>query len=202
MKDLKKAFATAVIASGAMVLSACSPPPSETQKPRDGERRLTQGEVTLAQEIFGNQINYNRIFVERSKSSGSSRALNGRISFSQSHYRDDFSQSQNASALSVYFHELTHIWQEQNGVDLASSAVSLFFENGGNYNNAYDYEMSDLPNFSRLGIEQQGEIIEDYVLLTKALKNFNRTTYCPSIHKYEDALKPVFPVIQTPDLCR
>lgn len=201
MKDLYKGFTAAAAAIGLTTLSACSPP-SETQNPSDGERRLSQSEIALAQEIFGNQINYNRIFIAQGNSRETSTTLGGRINFSKRHYRDDYSQSKNPDALGVYFHELTHIWQEQNGVDLAGSAISLFFKNGGSYKKSYEYRISDLPNFTELGIEQQGEIIEDFVSIRTSLNEANRLTSCASIRIYEDALKPIFPAIQTPQMCR
>lgn len=189
-------------AIGVASLTACSPPPKENQRPGTGERRLTAGEVEMAREIFGDQINYNRIFITRNNSDTTSRVMSGRMRMSRGAYADDYSRIQNPERISIYFHELVHIWQEQQGVSLVDSAVSLFFKHGGDYSKSYEYSNRDLLNYPNLSIEQQAEILQHYVYMRETLAPYNAEQNCGRLLELERAVKPTFPSIQTPGLCR
>ncbi|HEY9218378.1 MAG TPA: hypothetical protein VIO94_10035, partial [Phenylobacterium sp.] len=120
-------------------------------------RRLTEGERTLAREMFGSEIAPRRIRIltipawRRAFVAGPTlmvwpaRALPA-----------DFSAADvPLSTQSIFVHELTHVWQAQNGINLLVAKLRA-----GDSPNAYAYDLSYGPAFSELNIEQQAMVVQ------------------------------------------
>lgn len=85
-------------------------------------------------------------------------APNGNIYFAPGNadYVDDFSQA-NIHAKATFIHELAHVWQHQNGINVIARGV---------INRNYDYlPLTINSDFNDFGIEQQAQIIRDYFYL-------------------------------------
>lgn len=196
---LRGTFAAAALGLAA----ACTP---ITQPLADGNksRRMTDGEISLAHQIFGDRINYERVRIHKKAkiSLARSRVHNNSIYMSIAAYRDDYSQSRNSTVRGKFIHEMAHVWQHQSGKNLIGEAVGLFFEHGGDYDKAYDYTILDLEKFERLGIEQQAKIIQDYFYLNETARPWNAARTCRDMERLADAIKGTFPTIPISRVCR
>lgn len=80
-------------------------------------RPMTGGEVAMAKEIFGDDIDYAKVSVFNRKFAifqrkGVAMSPNGNICFQPADYLDDFSLA-GMSGRSWFIHEVTHVWQHQ-----------------------------------------------------------------------------------------
>ncbi|HEY8573611.1 hypothetical protein [Phenylobacterium sp.] len=118
-------------------------------------RRLTAGEQALAAEVFGEGLDagrvrilaipaWNRAFV----------AGPGLIVWPAADAPLDFSQAP-LSVQGVFVHELTHVWQAQNGVSLLLSKVKA-----GDSHASYAYDLTGDAEFAGLNIEQQAMVVQ------------------------------------------
>jgi hypothetical protein len=150
-------------------------------------RHLTDGEITMAKEVFGDQIDYNtvKVFDRRfmfilGNNHAQAMAPNGNIYYpDSSRYSDDFSQDNSRSKKALFMHEMTHVWQYQHGVDLPGSALLEYLSHGCDYGEAYKVDTTTPKKFEEYGIEQQAEIVEEYVHNRK--KPTERTRVCADI---------------------
>lgn len=67
----------------------------------------------------------------------------------------DFTEAPLA-VLAVFVHELVHVWQAQNGVNLILAKLRA-----GDRAQSYAYDLSDNRDFPMLNIEQQAMIVQD-----------------------------------------
>lgn len=197
---LKSAFA----AAGLAILTACSAPPTPNQPLENNARRLTAGEREMAQEIFGNQIDYDRIFIKRKTAKGDrSSVVSGRMIMTPQRYESDYSNTNNIYNQVIFMHEMTHIWQEQRGTNMVKESIEEFFKHGFDKHGPYEYNRADLEHFEDLGLEQQAKIIQNYVHWILLLDEENKDRFCEEIELHRDALLPTFPHLdEAPDLCR
>jgi hypothetical protein len=118
-------------------------------------RRLTAGECALAEEMFGSGLDagrvrifaipvWNRAFV----------AGPGLIVWPAADARVDFSAAP-LPVQAVFVHELTHVWQAQNGVSLLLSKIKA-----GDSRASYAYDLAGDADFARLNIEQQAMVVQ------------------------------------------
>ncbi|HEU0045187.1 vgr related protein [Sphingomonas sp.] len=128
-------------------------------------RQLTAGEIREARTIFGAAIDYAKVIVNRGKAyffqpADVAITPNGQIYFPVESYKPDFSG--NASDAAWLIHELTHVWQSQQG---------MWVRTRGILNRNYDY--GDLSQsslrFLDQGIEVQASIVGDYYRLRHGL---------------------------------
>lgn len=134
-------------------------------------RKLTSGEITLLRSMFGNAINYNTVRIYDKKfitDQGDTMAIapNGNIYFAPKVHKKDFSLASDVSK-HFFIHEMTHVWQYQNGQTVALRAIGeqLFFEylsKIGLGDGAYAYKLDQSKNLLDYGIEQQASIVADY----------------------------------------
>lgn len=124
-------------------------------------RPLSQGELALARGIFGDALLYDRVRIHARKAyffqpRDCAMAPDGHVYFPPACHRDDFSTEVGHAAWLI--HELTHVWQHQQGMWLRLRAC---------LSRRYGY--GDLARrarpFRRYGIEQQAAIVEDAFLL-------------------------------------
>lgn len=140
--------------------------------------------------MFGNAINYTTVRIYDKKFitvQGDTMAIapNGNIYFAPTVHENDFSLAPNTSKY-FFIHEMTHVWQYQNGQTVALRAMGeqLFFEfpsqaihHIGNkfsikidgFKGAYRYELDIKKDLLDYGIEQQASIVADYWALKNGL---------------------------------
>jgi hypothetical protein len=118
-------------------------------------RRLTPGEWALAAEVFGAGLDaarvrllalpvWNRAFV------AGPRLMIWPAKSAPSDFSDAPLHLQ-----AVFVHELTHVWQAQNGVRLLLAKIRA-----GDGASSYAYDLAQEPDFNALNIEQQAMVVE------------------------------------------
>ncbi len=167
-------------------------------------RSLTSGEITLAKKVFVNSIDYSKVKIHHEKAvffqpSRSGMTPNGEIYIDGTAVRD-YSVA-TIDHKSFFIHEMTHVWQKQNGVlNPILSALGNSIRHFFNYNSAYFYMLDSTRDLLDYRMEQQAQIIEDYVRIDLFGTNpivRSGTTYLentglnPAIRKtlYKDVLK-------------
>ena len=127
-------------------------------------RRLTAGERGLAAEMFGAALDpdpvrllalpvWRRAFVAGPRLMvWPARAA-----------RPDFAAPDTPLGVqAVFVHELTHVWQAQNGVALLRAKLRA-----GDGASAYAYDLAGEPAFASLNIEQQAMVVEHAFLASR-----------------------------------
>lgn len=143
--------------------------PSQSQPGTELFRSLTPGEIKLAQTVFQNIINYDRvkIYCHSSQSRTQPRVItttkNGEVLLSMSEYRSDFSGDytnyhDSAKCPHSFIFAMSFVWQ--------------YFRYDSSFHDPYissvwySYKL-DEPAFNFYTMEQQASIIADYWLLNK-----------------------------------
>jgi len=135
-------------------------------------RRLTEGEVDLLRDAFGDRLDYGRVrlrpghggnpaAVAAFRNGNTAITLQRRIYF-RTHYSDDFSNAE-VAAQSLFHHEMTHVWQyaalgtarflARYARDLAACRFSA--------RAMYRYEEGE-TEFARARLEAQAQMVGDY----------------------------------------
>lgn len=122
-------------------------------------RPLTTGEIALAREVFGEQITLDGVRIKSAWWVLRHYAVspNGHIYFHPADWRDDFSQA-NLGHQGWLIHELTHVWQLQQGLKVLRGAM---------LNRRYEYAFEAGKSFFAYGIEQQARMVQDYFIRMK-----------------------------------
>lgn len=117
-------------------------------------RPLTTGEIALAHSVFGNTLDTTNVRIKTAwwVLKGYAVSPNGNIYFNQNDWIDDFSQ-ENLWLRAWLVHELTHVWQIQQGINVFRKAL---------FNRKYSYTLKDGKAFFEYGVEQQARMVEDY----------------------------------------
>jgi hypothetical protein len=125
-------------------------------------RPLTSAEIDMACSVFGDAIDYAPVRIEQRKWAffqprETVMAPTGCIHFHPkgTRYRDDFACG-NLDDQGLLIHELTHIWQSQNGIYLPLRRHPFC---------RYDYAIRAGLPLKRYGIEQQAEIVRHTFVL-------------------------------------
>lgn len=125
-------------------------------------RRLTEEEIFIAKEIFGNTLNTDVIRVDSHALLGTKRLALAYVSFNLINYRTDI-------PLHVFVHELVHVWQFQNlgsiyiGRALQAQISRDKYDYGGPEN--LFKQMILGKKLLDFNFEQQAEIVEDFYVL-------------------------------------
>ena len=121
-------------------------------------RRLTPGEIALAQSVFGDAIDYSKVRLLKGKwwplqPRRSAMAPTGDIWFHPDGggWSEDFAR-ETLSRQGFFSHELTHVWQTQKAGRFYLPLMRHPFCR-------YDYRLEPGKPFERYGLEQQAEII-------------------------------------------
>ena len=126
--------------------------------------------VSLAlSSVFGDSIECHRVRVRREKfvffqPKTVTMAPDGNVWFhpeghlAQSPLADDFSQG-SLSVRAHFIHEMTHVWQLQQGIDPVLEKVLMFFRHGAM--GGYAYCIATGKSFAAYNIEQQACIMAD-----------------------------------------
>lgn len=119
-------------------------------------RKLTAGEIALARSVFGDSIGLEQVQLKTAWWVLKNYAVspNGNIYFHPADWVTDFSQS-SLGQQSWLIHELTHVWQLQQGLKVVRGAM---------INRRYDYVLDAGKPFFNYGIEQQARMVQDYFI--------------------------------------
>jgi len=121
-------------------------------------RRLTQGERALGEAVFGGALDAGRVrllaipFWTRAFVAGG-----GLIVWPARAWRPDFAAPEvPLGEQAVFVHELVHVWQAQNGLNLLLAKLRA-----GDGPATYAYDLSGSARFATLNLEQQAMVVED-----------------------------------------
>jgi hypothetical protein len=161
---------TPTVATPAPQPVAAAPAPAETIT--DPHRGLTSGERALLASLFHDSLRYDNIQVIDGKFAFQPNNVymtpRGNIYAPGELFEADFSASGvSARRQAVFVHEITHVWQFENGMDLVAQGLAAFAKAGGSYERAYPYTLARGRDLVDYGMEQQASIVEDYFLITK-----------------------------------
>lgn len=142
-------------------------------------RALTKGEISLAQSLFRDSIDYEKTKIHAAKyiffqPNNSGMTPNGEIYATGSSYSDDYSVG-GSNAQCFFMHEMTHVWQYQNGIlRVKTSALWETLRSGFRYEQAYFYTLKPEKDLRDYGLEQQAAIIVDFLRVTKFGEDFHK----------------------------
>lgn len=119
-------------------------------------RKLSDGEKKIAQGIFADQLKLEQIELVAHRLILPHYAMspNGNVYFNPQDYCLDFSVA-SIDKQAWLMHELTHVWQIQQGVALLRKAV---------FDRRYAYVLEQGKQFVHYGVEQQAQMVQDYFL--------------------------------------
>ncbi|MDD3597209.1 hypothetical protein [Sulfuricurvum sp.] len=131
-------------------------------------RSLTSSEINMLQNIFGNSINYADVKIYNSPFDRGV-SIDGHIGISSDQYHPDFStvDDQHITDQAVFIHEMTHVWQSQNGYEVLETGLTLqamyeSYTDDHTVANPYDYQLDPNKTFKDYNMEQQGKMMQDY----------------------------------------
>jgi len=130
-------------------------------------RRLTAGERELAREMFGAALEPGRVrLLSAPVLARAFVAGPGLIVWPTRSAWADFSAPEvPLRAQAVFVHELTHVWQAQQGINLLFAKLRA-----GDDARAYGYDLAGAPDFSQLNIEQQAMVVEHAFLAARGAR--------------------------------
>ncbi len=129
------------------------------------ERRLTRGEIEMAQLVFGDAIDYSLVRIHNHgywmlfgmQPEDTVVAPNGEIYFPKDLYFHDYF-SGDLRNQQLFIHEMTHVWQYQLGYNVKLVRVPR-------PNMSYDYVLDDVRLLHDYNMEAQGDIVADYFVV-------------------------------------
>lgn len=130
-------------------------------------RGLTPAERGLAREVFGAGLDAARVRLLAIPLWRRAFVAGPRLMvWPQNALWTDFAGSDTPLAVQgVFVHELTHVWQAQNGVRLLWAKLKA-----GDSPDAYSYRLDDGSAFKDLNIEQQAMVVEHAFLASRGAK--------------------------------
>jgi hypothetical protein len=130
-------------------------------------RRLTAAERRLAATVFGRAIDLDRVRILALPVWPRAFAPAGwLIAWPAAEALTDFCADEVSLRLQARLvHELTHVWQAQQGVNLLLAKVRA-----GDGPAAYAYDLGRGPEFARLNIEQQAMVVEHSFLAMRGAR--------------------------------
>ncbi|HEY4058116.1 MAG TPA: hypothetical protein VGM39_15990 [Kofleriaceae bacterium] len=128
-------------------------------------RALTDGEIAMIKPIFRDGVDYTRVrVIDNSfplQPENVYMTPRGHIYAPGSLYSADFSLA-DPNIRETFVHEMTHVWQFSNGMDLIARGAVETLKYRGNYEKAYPYELDASRDLVEYGMEQQASLVEDY----------------------------------------
>ena len=125
-------------------------------------RPLTEGEIELAQSIYGDAIDYSEVEIHNDNHvflpDDRAHAPNGDMYFPGDTYEADFSEA-GLGDRETFIHELGHVLQHQNGVWVKTTAVTDVITGNGGYD--WEDEYTEGTDFSDWGLEEQAQFFSD-----------------------------------------
>jgi hypothetical protein len=125
-------------------------------------RPLTEGETALGREMFGDGLEPRRIRILAQPIWPRAFAAGSRLMvFPQQAAARDFSEA-GLGLQGLFIHELTHVWQAQQGVGLLWAKLRC-----GDGPEAYAYDLMSGHSFDDLNIEQQAMVVQHAFLASR-----------------------------------
>jgi len=122
-------------------------------------RKLTLGEITMCKKIFGNAIVYDKVLIYNNKFITRAFGILGTLAYPSISIKNDYSLADPRSQ-AIFIHEMTHIWQYQQGYDVFKiGAIMQGFYLNSKFN-PYRYELG--YQFTEYNMESQAELLSDY----------------------------------------
>ena len=122
-------------------------------------RPLTNWEINLAKDIFGNSINYKRVRIDEYAFVGPRQHRFCYVSFN---LINSWGPMQN----SIFIHEMVHVWQYENlgAIYIPKALSAQYTTEGYNYGGVETLKqyMQEGKDFLDFNYEQQGDIVADY----------------------------------------
>ena len=120
------------------------------------QRFLTDGEKNMARSVFAESLKLEgiRVVAHRLILPNYAMSPNGHIYFNLKNWSDDFSK-EGLGTQSWLIHELTHVWQIQQGISVIRKAM---------LNRRYRYVFEHGKQFLSYGVEQQAQMVQDYYI--------------------------------------
>jgi hypothetical protein len=144
-------------------------------------RLLTPSEIALARSVFGDAIDYAPVRLHRRKwaffqTRRTVMAPDGNIWFHPDghSYCDDFCGA-DFDAQGLFLHEMTHVWQRQQGIFLPLRRHPFC---------RYGYALKPGQPFARYGLEQQAEIVRHAFLIREG----RTVAGAPPLSQYQSLL--------------
>lgn len=133
-------------------------------------RKLTKNEKIMARSVFGESLKLDNIWLKTAwwVLKGYAVSPNGNIYFHPADFIDDFSQ-QNLAKRAWLIHELTHVWQVQQGINVFARAL---------FNRKYRYQFRPNKSFFAYGVEQQARMVEEYYINREKAQNCDKFIEC------------------------
>ena len=142
-------------------------------------RPLTEAEIKMAHSVFGPDFDVSQVRLKTAWWVLKNYAVspNGNIYFNPKDWVEDFSK-QSLGKKSWLIHELTHVWQLQQGLKVVRGAVM---------NRRYDYILQEGKSFFTYGIEQQARMVQDYFVRREQGKDCGAWQACiPFLQQHPD----------------
>ena len=133
-------------------------------------RPLTEAEKKLVSSIFGNSLNMDsvRIIAHRAVLPHYAISPNGYVYFNIKDWCENFAD-QPIHQQAWLIHELTHVWQIQQGLAVVRKAL---------FNRQYRYALKQGKQFLSYGIEQQAQMVQDYFIKKTQGQNCDAYEQC------------------------
>lgn len=142
-------------------------------------RPLTEAEIKMAHSVFGSDFDVSQVRLKTAWWVLKNYAVspNGNIYFNPKDWVEDFSK-QSLGKKSWLIHELTHVWQLQQGLKVVRGAMM---------NRRYDYILQEGKPFFTYGIEQQACMVQDYFVRREQGKDCGAWQACiPFLQQHPD----------------
>jgi len=166
-------------------------PPTPAEEIAAPNRPLTTGEIAMLTPIFRDGIDYAKVHVINNsfplQPANVYMTPRGHVYAPGDLWQSDFS-TQRSGNRAVFVHEMTHVWQYANGMDLIGQSVVEFTKYRGQYEKAYPYELVEGRDLVEYGMEQQASIVEDYYSMTGDTGRPHRMTNAGITDEQRDAL--------------
>lgn len=141
-------------------------------------RRLTEGEIVLAQTVYQNSLDYYKIRIHKGKfiplfqKDKIAMSPLGTMHFPPALYVSDFSVA-NKVKQHLFIHEMAHIWQYQLGLNICLDGIILSLKGGYRTNACYAYNsyVSVFQQFNQFNMEQQADLIADWFIFKNIQNN-------------------------------
>lgn len=133
-------------------------------------RTATRGERDLCSEVFGSGLLLDDLRIVRMPWPFTRAFVAGRwfgrdwMFWPERSHRDDLS-SGTLHQQAVFIHELVHVWQARNGVNLLWAKIRA-----GDKAESYRYPVVDNCHWAGLNIEQQAMVVEHRFRLSRGMK--------------------------------
>lgn len=137
----------------------------------------------MARSVFGESLKLDSVYVYACGwiMRGYAMSPNGHVYFNPHDWRADFAQA-NLVTQSWLIHELTHVWQVQQGIAVLRRAL---------FDRRYRYVLEAGRAFLSYGVEQQAQMVQDYFLLKQRGGVCDAYTRCIPFLQPNDVDDPV-----------